>query len=139
MHQAVMKQDAMIDQDKISGLDVGGSASLRRGLAAAALVQMAVRDGEGSLVADGALATTTGPHTGRSPKDRFIVDRPGSRDAIDWGSVNQPLDAAHHERLWAKARAHVHGRDLYVQDLLAGDGELDRLVGQRVSGRDAGG
>ena len=120
MHQAVMKQDAMIDQNKISGLDVGGSASLRRGLAAAALVQMAVRDGEGSLVADGALATTTGPHTGRSPKDRFIVDRPGSRDAIDWGSVNQPLDAAHHERLWAKARAHVHGRDLYVQDLLAG-------------------
>ncbi len=81
---------------------------------------MAVRDGEGSLVAEGALATTTGPHTGRSPKDRFIVDRPGIHASIDWGAVNQPIDASRLDRLWAKARAHVGGRDLYVQDLLAG-------------------
>ena len=51
---------------------------------------MAVRDGEGSLVAEGALATTTGPHTGRSPKDRFIVERPVIRAAIDWGITVSP-------------------------------------------------
>jgi len=120
MHQAVMNHDETTHHGEISGLDLGAVATLRRDLAAAALVQMAVRDNEGSLVADGALATTTGPHTGRSPKDRFIVDRPGIHAAIDWGKVNQPLDAARLDRLWAKARAHIRGRDLYVQDLLAG-------------------
>jgi phosphoenolpyruvate carboxykinase (ATP) len=88
---------------------------------------MAVRAGEGSLVAEGALATTTGPHTGRSPKDRFIVDRPASSAAIDWGDVNQPFDPARLDRLWAKARAHVRGRDLYVQDLFAGADPAYRL------------
>jgi phosphoenolpyruvate carboxykinase (ATP) len=127
MHQAIMNQDEITHRDEGSGLELGASATLRRDLAAAALVQMAVRDGEGSLVAEGALATTTGPHTGRSPKDRFIVDRPSMRDSIDWGDVNQPLDAARHDRLWAKARAHVRGRDLYVQDLLAGADPSYRL------------
>ena len=137
MHQVVMNHDEITHQGKvthdktrndgISGLDLGASATLRRDLAAAALVQMAVRDGEGSLVAEGALATTTGPHTGRSPKDRFIVERPSVRASIDWGNVNQPIDAARHDRLWAKARAHVRGRDLYVQDLLAGADPSYRL------------
>ena len=121
-----MDQAVMLHEETI-GLDLGASATLRRDLAAAALVQMAVRDGEGSLVAEGALATTTGPHTGRSPKDRFIVERPSVRASIDWGNVNQPIDAARHDRLWAKARAHVRGRDLYVQDLLAGADPSYRL------------
>jgi phosphoenolpyruvate carboxykinase (ATP) len=114
MDQAVMLQD------ETTLLDLGVSGALRRNLASAVLVQMAVRDGEGSLVADGAFATTTGPHTGRSPKDRFVVDRPSLRAAIDWGDVNQPLEASRIDRLWVKARAHVRGRDLYVQDLFAG-------------------
>jgi phosphoenolpyruvate carboxykinase (ATP) len=114
MDQAVMLHDETI------GLDLGASGTLRRNLASAALIQRAVRDGEGSLVADGAFATTTGPHTGRSPKDRFIVDRPSVRATIDWGDVNQSLDPSRIDRLWVKARAHVRGRDLYVQDLFAG-------------------
>jgi phosphoenolpyruvate carboxykinase (ATP) len=113
MDQAVMLQDETI------GLDLRASGTLHRNLASAVLVQRAIRDGEGSLVAAGAFATTTGPHTGRSPKDRFIVDRPSLRAAIDWGNVNQPLDLSRIDRLWAKAQAHIHGRDLYVQDLFA--------------------
>ena len=37
--------------------------------------------------------TTTGPHTGRSPNDRFIVDERGVRGSIDWGKVNRPIEA----------------------------------------------
>src|ERR671918_1070724 len=120
MHQAVINHDEVSHHDTVGGLDLAASGTLRRDLAAAALVQMAVRDGEGSLVAEGAFATTTGPHTGRSPKDRFIVDRPAIHADIDWGTVNQPIDPSRLDRLWTKARAHVRGRDLYVQDLLAG-------------------
>ncbi|MGH6919788.1 MAG: phosphoenolpyruvate carboxykinase (ATP), partial [Geminicoccaceae bacterium] len=121
-----MDQAVMLHEETI-GLGLEASGTLRRDLAPAALVEMAVRAGEGSLVADGALATTTGPHTGRSPKDRFVVDRPSIRAAIDWGNVNQPLDAARLDRLWAKARAHVRGRDLHVQDLFAGADPSYRL------------
>ena len=92
MDQAVMLQGVV-------GLDLAASGTLRRNLASPALVQMAVRDGEGSLVAEGALATTTGPHTGRSPKDRFIVDHPRTSAAIDWGEVNQQFDATQLDRL----------------------------------------
>jgi phosphoenolpyruvate carboxykinase (ATP) len=121
MDQAVMLHEGII------GLGLEPSGMLRRNLGTAALVQMAVRDGEGSLVAEGALATTTGPHTGRSPKDRFIVDDPQVSAAIDWGDVNQPLEAGQLDRLCAEARAHLRGRDLYVQDLHAGADPSYRL------------
>ena len=89
---------------------------VRWNLPPTALVQAALVRGEATLVAEGALSATTGPHTGRSPNDRFIVDEPGVRDTIDWGKVNRPIDAAHAGRLWAKARAHVADRELFVQD-----------------------
>ena len=31
-------------------------------------------------------------HTGRSPKDKFVVREPASEDRIWWGKVNQPLE-----------------------------------------------
>jgi phosphoenolpyruvate carboxykinase (ATP) len=89
-------------------------------LSPTALVQAALVRGEATLVAEGALAATTGRHTGRSPNDRFIVDEPGVRDIIDWGKVNQPIDAAHARRLWEKARAYCATRELFVQDLHVG-------------------
>ena len=101
-------------------LDLDASGTLQCNLPPVALVEQAIRRGEGGLAAEGGLATTTGKHTGRSPKDRFIVDRPSIHDTVDWGAVNQPLDPAHHNQLWSKARQHVTGRDLYVQDVLAG-------------------
>jgi phosphoenolpyruvate carboxykinase (ATP) len=114
------------------GLDRLGLAPARRvswNLTAPALVQLAVAGNEGSLVAQGALSAATGPHTGRAPRDRFIVEQPEIRDAIDWGKVNQPIARAGAERLWAKARAYARGRELFVQDLYAG---ADPAHGLRV-------
>jgi phosphoenolpyruvate carboxykinase (ATP) len=121
-----MDQTVML-QEEVVGLDLAAAATLRRDLAAASLIERAIRGGEGTLVADGAFAATTGPHTGRSPKDRFIVDRPAVRAAIDWGEVNRAIDPARADRLWAKARAHAAGRDLYVQDLFAAADPAYRL------------
>jgi phosphoenolpyruvate carboxykinase (ATP) len=47
---------------------------------------------DGALItSSGALATTSGEKTGRSPRDKRIVEHAESRDDIWWGPVNQPM------------------------------------------------
>ncbi|MGQ0703976.1 MAG: phosphoenolpyruvate carboxykinase (ATP), partial [Gemmatimonadales bacterium] len=50
----------------------------------AELVEHAIRRAEGQLTAHGALRAITAPHTGRSPRDKFLVDEPGSTAEIWW-------------------------------------------------------
>ena len=57
----------------------------------AELYEDAVRAGEGMIAADGPLVVMTGKHTGRSPKDKFVVREPSSADKVWWGEVNQPI------------------------------------------------
>ncbi|MER2090967.1 MAG: phosphoenolpyruvate carboxykinase (ATP), partial [Sporosarcina sp.] len=52
------------------------------------LVEKAVTRGEAKLTSDGAVTAQTGKYTGRSPKDKYIVEEASSKDKIDWGSVN---------------------------------------------------
>ena len=61
-------------------------------LSNAKLIQSAVANGEGELVANGAFNSLTGNRTGRSPADRFIVKESSTSDQIDWGDVNRPFD-----------------------------------------------
>jgi phosphoenolpyruvate carboxykinase (ATP) len=116
-----------ISRHGIASLGLREPASLHWNLPAPVLVETALRRAEGRLVMSGALATSTAPHTGRSPKDRFVLDEPGVHRTIAWGKVNQPLDAAVLRRAWDKAKAYVKGRDLFVQDLVAGADPAFRL------------
>jgi phosphoenolpyruvate carboxykinase (ATP) len=94
--------------------------SVRANRPTAELVEDAIRRGEGLLAADGPLVVRTGKHTGRSPEDKFIVDEPGSRDHIWWGSVNRPISEANYDRLRARLMAHCADKDLFSQDCLIG-------------------
>jgi phosphoenolpyruvate carboxykinase (ATP) len=89
-------------------------------LTAPALIEATLANGEGQLAANGALAVQTGKYTGRSPGDKFVVDRPASRDRIWWGTVNQPLAPEHGERLHARIAAYLQGRDLFALDARVG-------------------
>ena len=84
------------------------------------LYEAALDRDEGKLAADGPLVVRTDPHTGRSPKDRFIVRDERVADAINWGEVNQPTDRATFTHLHERMAAHAEGRDLFVQDVYAG-------------------
>jgi phosphoenolpyruvate carboxykinase (ATP) len=117
----------VISRNGLADLGLEAAALVRWNLVAPALVQLAVGRGEAVLVTAGALSASTGRHTGRAPRDRFIVEHPEIRAGIDWGNVNQPIEPAAAARLWAKAREHVGGRELFVQDLFAGADPAYRL------------
>ncbi|WP_164034098.1 phosphoenolpyruvate carboxykinase (ATP), partial [Serratia marcescens] len=87
-------------------------------LETAPLVEHAVRRGEGKLAKDGPLVATTGKHTGRSAKDKFIVRDATTEDNVWWGNVNKGMSPEHFAALKADFLAELAGRDtLFVQDL----------------------
>ncbi len=97
-------------------------------LIAAELVEAAIRRGEGRLAAMGPFVAVTSPHTGRSPNDKFVVRQASSEADVDWGKVNQPIDAAHSDTLLADVRAYLNALpELFVQDLYCGADEASRL------------
>lgn len=59
-----------------------------RNASPARLYEFAILGNDAVVAASGALATRSGDKTGRSPKDKRIVDDPQSRDDIWWGDVN---------------------------------------------------
>lgn len=91
-----------------------------RNLPAAALVEHAIRGGEGELAERGALAVETGAHTGRSPRDRFIIRHGAMADRIWWGEVNRPISASAFARLHADIVEYLSRSDRYWMDLSAG-------------------
>ena len=89
-------------------------------LSTAALYEAAVREGEGMIAAEGPLVVSTGTHTGRSPKDKFIVREPSTEANIWWGDVNHPISEEHYDRLRSRLMAYLSQRRLYSQDLFIG-------------------
>ncbi|TWR24134.1 phosphoenolpyruvate carboxykinase (ATP) [Mucilaginibacter achroorhodeus] len=80
------------------------------------LIASALQRKEGVLSDTGALAIDTGTFTGRSPKDRFIVDDHITHDNVWWSKVNYKMDGAHFKGLHKKMIAYLNGRDLFVRD-----------------------
>jgi phosphoenolpyruvate carboxykinase (ATP) len=89
-------------------------------LSTAALYEAAIRDAEGLIAAEGPLVVGTGTHTGRSPKDKFIVREPSSEAKIWWGDVNHPITEEQYDRLRSRLMAYLADRRLYSQDLFIG-------------------
>src|SRR6195952_3501439 len=85
-------------------------------LTPAELVEAALLRKEGVLSDTGALAIDTGEFTGRSPKDRFIVEDEVTRNTVWWGDVNLKFDAARFDALLHKVTEYLAGREIFVRD-----------------------
>ena len=84
------------------------------------LIEIALNNKEGITASNGALIVTTGKRTGRSPKDRFIVEDSITRDVVDWSENNQPINPEKFERLWNESADYLKGKETYTADLHVG-------------------
>jgi len=99
----------------------------------AELYEHAILRGEAILTADHALLVHTGKFTGRSPKDKFIIEQDSIRDEIDWGEVNQPASEEIFNNLFTKVQNYLRDKRLFVKDAFCGADEHNRLNVRVVS------
>ena len=92
-----------------------------RNLNVAALYTRAIPQTRYALASSGAMIALSGPKTGRSPKDKRVVEEATSKDDVWWGDVNIPLDEASFETNKELAINYFNARDeVYVVDGYAG-------------------
>lgn len=94
--------------------------TVHRNLTPAPLYEYALARGEVRLSADGAMVAITCPHTGRSPRDKFIVEDEATRDQVDWGTVNKAISPDSFERLRVRMMDWMRDKDIFLQDLFVG-------------------
>jgi phosphoenolpyruvate carboxykinase (ATP) len=121
-------------QGTLAGQGLTPTGEVYWNLPAPALIQHAIRRGEGELADMGPFVAVTAPHTGRSPNDKFVVKEPSSEADVDWGKVNQPYSPEHFATLRADVQKYLDERDeLFVQDLYCGADPKYRLAVRYVS------
>jgi phosphoenolpyruvate carboxykinase (ATP) len=94
--------------------------SVRTNLSVAELYEVAVRNGEGIIAAEGPLVVRTGPHTGRSPQDKFVVREPATEATVWWGDVNHPISEEHYDGLRDRLVRYLADREIFAQDMFIG-------------------
>lgn len=91
------------------------------------LHETTLEKGQGVESSSGALAVNTGEFTGRSPKDRFIVEDEITKDEVWWGDINIPFDAQKFDALYSRVADYLAGKELFVRDSYACSDEKYKL------------
>ncbi|MDO7849706.1 phosphoenolpyruvate carboxykinase (ATP) [Hymenobacter sp. M29] len=106
--------------NRLQPLGFNETATVHLNLTPAALVEHALRNGEGHLTDAGALMADTGKFTGRSPKDRFVVKDENTENSVWWGDINIPFAPEKFDQLHQKMVAYLADKELYVREAYAG-------------------
>ena len=112
---------------RLESVGIVDPATVFWNLSTAALYEEAVARREGTVVTGGAIVCRTGLHTGRSPRDRFLVDEPSSSGNIAWGEINRAIGSEQFDAVHQTVVEHLKGKDLFVQDCYAGADPAYRL------------
>lgn len=73
------------------------------------------------LAGNGAVVAETGKRTGRSPKDKFVVEDDLTRERVAWGKTNRPFSTEAFGVLLKKAAAYLENlEEVWVIDAHAG-------------------
>ena len=127
--------DLAVRKESLERFGVENLGAVHENLPPARLVEASVRRREGMISEpSGALVVRTGKRTGRSPKDRFIVEDDLTRESVDWGGVNKPFSSEAFGELLEKAASYVENlEEAFVVDAHAGADERYRLDVQVVT------
>ncbi len=112
-----MQTKPLIGKEFLEYIGVKDPGPVRYNLSIPELYEEIVRRDEGKIAQGGTIVSYTGRHTGRSPKDRYIVKNPESANNISWGSINQPIEPDSFDKLYNKLLNYLDGKELYVRDL----------------------
>ena len=96
-----------------------GLSGVNWNLSAPKLYEHALQQHEAHIAEHGPLVADTGVHTGRSPKDKFVV-RDANSGPVVWWDNNAAMSVEHFDTLLADFLAHAEGKTLFAQDLFAG-------------------
>ncbi len=96
--------------------------NILRNASVATLYEEAIRYEPGTTLSSaGALIAYSGAKTGRSPKDKRVVNSPGCTNDVWWGPVNFPMEELNFRINLERAKDYLNTRDrLYVVDGFAG-------------------
>ncbi|MFK8082991.1 MAG: phosphoenolpyruvate carboxykinase (ATP) [Granulosicoccus sp.] len=85
----------------------------------------------GTLTDSGAIAVDTGAFTGRSPKDKYIVEDALTRDVLWWSTQGENDNKPISETVWSSLKSlvgsHLTGKRLFIVDAYCGANENSRL------------
>ena len=76
---------------QLESLGLNQINEVHRNLTVESLIEETVKNGEGIIGPRGVSIVDTGKFTGRSPKDKYIVDESSSNEKVWWGDVNQKI------------------------------------------------
>lgn len=99
---------------------------IHHNLTTAELIEIALQRKEGLLAGNGALRVSTGKYTGRSPKDKFIVDVPAIHDEIAWGN-NKPFSVEKFDHLYNRMMVYMQNKEIFIFDGFAGADEKHQI------------
>ncbi len=122
-----MKQNGIFNQQtKLADLGFEELDGIYWNLNEPELYQESLCRGETSLAAGGAMVAVTGQHTGRSAEDKFVV-RDNITEETVWWDNTKAMAPGKFEILFQDFLDHAKGRELFVQDLVGGADEENRL------------
>ena len=109
----------------LKSLGLSDNISISRNLSYEDLVSDIIKNGEGNIASSGAAMIDSGEYTGRSPKDKYIVEEGSSSEKIWWGEVNQKLSEEVFDYLYRKVIDYYNNSKskTYVFDGFAGADE----------------
>jgi phosphoenolpyruvate carboxykinase (ATP) len=114
----INSEQKIINQLKELGLIINVN-KVKLNLSAKDLIEETIKKAQGVLTDTGALACDTGEFTGRSPKDKYIVEDVKTKDTVWWGEVNNKLSRELFENLFFKIKCYLEGREIYIKESFA--------------------
>lgn len=106
-----------LPEQKLLKLGLKLSSNIHYQLSPEELTEQTVNRGQGQLNNTGALCINTGKFTGRSPKDKFIVQDVITKDTVHWNDFNNPIDEKYFHILYKKMMDYLGTKEeIWVRD-----------------------